>query len=264
MIFILGGNGFIGSAITRACQAAGMEHQIIDRKNYASKIGARCDVFVNAAGNSRKYFAAEKPIEDFDASVRSVRSSLVDFRYETYVLISSADVYPDSSSPMVTNEDQSLEPSRMTPYGFHKYLAELCVQHGARRWLILRGGGFVGPLMKKNAIYDILHGGPLWLDKESELQYIHTDQAASAVFHLLKSGIVNQVFNLSAKGVVRLSDVVQWAGGAVVVKENSPRIRCELNLDRISACMDLPNSSAVVRRFVESFAAHTNDCRGER
>jgi nucleoside-diphosphate-sugar epimerase len=168
------------------------------------------------------------------------------------VLLSSADVYPDSSSPLSTLENQNLDPAAMTPYGFHKYLAELCVRHAAKRWLVIRGGGFVGPFMKKNAIYDILHGGPLWLHADSELQYIHTEQAAAMVLQLVDRDIVNEVFNLSATGTVKLSEVIHWTKSSVSANPDSPRFRCELNLAKISGHLTLPETSSVVREFVAS------------
>jgi len=252
MIYILGGQGFIGSGIAKTCESAGRECTIVDLHNYESFRGKKCRILINAAGNSKKFLAAQDPIKDFDASVRSVRASLVDFTCQTYVLISSADVYPDSSCPAATIEDQDLNPSQMTPYGFHKYVAELYVRHCAKEWLVLRGGGFVGPSLKKNAIYDILHGGPLWLDPESELQYIHTHQFAALILQLLDLGIKNEIFNLSATGVVKLSEAMKWAERNIPVQSNSPRVRCELNLSKVSAYVDLPDTRSTVRKFVES------------
>jgi nucleoside-diphosphate-sugar epimerase len=250
MIFILGGKGFVGSGYARVCEASGRKYQVIDRGNYASFVGQHCDVLINAAGNSKKFLARQNPVADFDTSVRAVHASLVDFCCDTYVLVSSADVYPDSSSPATTSESQFLEVPEMSPYGFHKYLAELCVRHAAKRWIIARCGGFVGPLMKKNPIYDILHGGPLWLAPESELQYIHTDQAAKIIMDLADRGITKEILNVCGAGVVRLSNVMQWAKREVPIHSGSPRFRCELDLAKASALVDLPTSESVVREFV--------------
>ena len=163
-VFLIGGEGFVGSAYARLLARTGIEHAIITRANYDHLVGQHCDVLINANGNSRKPLAVSDPLADFDASVRSVRASLVDFQFERYVHLSSCDVYPDCSSPETTQESVPPEIGRQSPYGFHKYLAEQCVQHAAANWQVFRLGGFVGPGLKKNAIFDILHGGPLWLD----------------------------------------------------------------------------------------------------
>jgi len=255
MIYILGGRGFVGSAFARACEAAGGEYRIIDRENYSRLAGSSCDLFINAAGNSKKFLSGRAPLRDFDASVRSVRSSLTDFGFKRFVLISSADVYPDSSAPETTSEDRELDVARMSAYGFHKYLAELCVRHAARDWLIVRCGGFVGPGLRKNAVFDILNGGPLWLDPKSELQYIHTDQAAAAVLRLADLGVAREIVNLCARGVVSLSQVMGWAGREVAVEAGSPLIRCELDLSRALSFVELPETAHAVRQFVASHAS---------
>lgn len=253
MIFIIGGRGFVGSAFARVCTALGREFSIIDRLNYEDFVGRRCDILVNANGNSKKYLAQQDPLGDFDASVRSVRASLVDFKYDQYVYLSSCDVYPDCSSPRTTVEQAELDISRQSPYGFHKYLAEKCVQHVASSWLIIRFGGFVGPGLRKNAIYDILAGGPLWVSAESELQFMHTDQAASIVLSIADSGIRNDVFNVCGRGVVRLREVMDWAGREVTVQPASPLVRYEVNIEKISALVEVPCTRSVVREFVSDW-----------
>lgn len=250
MIFLLGGDGFVGSALVRACSSSGQEYAVINRRNYTGVLGQKCDVFIHAAGNSKKYLSKQDPLQDFIESVQSVRRSLVDFRFKTYVLISSAEVYPDSASPTTTSEDQGIDVHLQSPYGFHKYLAELCVRHSAPRWLILRFGGLVGPGLKKNPIYDVLNGGPLWITPESELQYMHSDRAASITLSLLKKGVYNSILNVCGRGVINLKQVMQWAGREVAVRPGSSRVRCELSLSRLSAHADLPETCRTVKEFV--------------
>ncbi len=252
MIFIIGGRGFVGSAFARVCEATGRSYSIITRQNYQEFIGKRCDVIINADGNSKKFLAREDPLQDFDASVRTVRASLLDFKYDYYVYLSSCDVYPDCSSPERTTERQELDVSAQSPYGFHKYLAEQCVQHAAKKWLIIRFGGFVGPGLKKNAIYDILNGGPLWLDPESELQFMHTDRAAEIVLGLLDRGVYNEIFNVCGHGVIKLRDIMEAIGVKVPVPPGSPRVRYDVNIDKISRLFDMPETKETVLEFVRA------------
>ena len=250
MIFIIGGRGFVGSAFVRASVAAGREFLVVDRQNYGEVVGKSCNVLINANGNSKKYLAQQAPIQDFDASVRSVRASLTDFRYECYVYVSTCDVYPDCSSPQTTSEDQELDVSLQSPYGFHKYLAEQCVRHVAKRWLIVRFGGFVGPRMMKNPIFDILKGGPLWLAPESELQFMHTDQAANIMLSLLNRGICNDIFNICGRGVVKLREVINRTGKNIPVQPDSPRVRYEVNISKISALIEMPDTRITIFDFL--------------
>lgn len=250
MIFILGGHGFVGSAYARRLELAGRPHVVLSRQNYRDYVGRSCDLFINANGNSRKLLAAREPLEDFDASVRSVRSSLVDFRFEKYVFLSTVDVYPDCSSPQTTGEDSPLDLARQSPYGFHKYLAEQCVRHAARRWLIVRLGGFVGPELKKNAIFDVLEGDRLWLDPASALQFIHTDAAAEMVLRLAEMPRENEVFNLCGQGTIALEEVRCASGRDVAVQRDAPRVRYEVAIDKLSQLVDVPATRQTVLDFV--------------
>ena len=249
-ILILGGRGMLGSAFARYCEESGRPYTVIARGDYAALCGRSCDIFVNANGNSRKPLASAKPLEDFDASVRSVRASLVDFRYRRYLHLSSCDVYPNCDSAETTREEQTFTAERQSPYGFHKYLAEQCVQHVAPEWLILRFGGFIGPGLKKNAIYDILRGGPLYLDPASELQYLHTRHAAEIAFRLLDAGVKNEVFNVCGKGVVRLNEVAALAPAAIIAQPGSPLVRYEISLEKLSRYVEPPETRPEVMAFV--------------
>jgi nucleoside-diphosphate-sugar epimerase len=249
-IFVLGGRGLLGSALTRFCERTGRTVTVIGRDNYANVQGRHCKIFVNANGNSRKPLAAKDPVSEFDASVRSVRASLVDFRFQRYVHLSSCDVYSDCTSPASTNEEQVPDPASQSTYGFHKYIAEQCVRHAAKDWLIFRLGGFIGPGLKKNAIFDIIHGGPLFLDPASELQFLHTDRAAEIIFQILDQGVCNDIFNLSGGGVVRLSEVAALYPGSIAVSPGSPIVRYEMTLAKISRYVQPPETRPEVMAFV--------------
>lgn len=250
MIFLIGGRGLVGSAFARLFDTQGVEYAILDRQTYGQYTGRSCKLLINANGNSRKPLARERPLEDFDASVRSVRASLNDFRFDRYVHLSSCDVYPDCSSPAATSEDGALAARAQSPYGFHKHLAEQCVQHAAADWLIFRFGGFVGPGLKKNAIFDILKGGPLWLDPRSELQFLRTDDAARIVMQLA-GDVTREVFNLCGSGVVRLSDVIERTGREVAVQPGSPLVRYDVSITKISRHIAIPDSRESVLQFVD-------------
>jgi nucleoside-diphosphate-sugar epimerase len=251
MIFILGGRGFLGSALAGYCQAQGWAHAAIDQEEYASFSGASCDLLVNANGSSRKFLANENPIEDFDLNVRSVRRTLEDFRFGGYVYFSSADVYPDSSSPATTREDSLIDPAGQSPYGFHKYLAEQCVRHKTSEWLILRLSGFVGPGLRKNPIHDILSDQPLWVSSDSEFQYLHTRDLARMVFELaLSQRVRREAVNVGAQGVISIQEAARLAGKPLHIREGSPRVRCELSLDKLGRRCEVPQTAATIRDFL--------------
>lgn len=255
MIYLLGGNGFVGSAYARLLAAHGLPHQIITRENYDSLCGIGCDIFINANGNSKKFLATREPLNEFDQSVRSVARTLEDFRCGTYVFLSTGDVYPDQSSPGATGEDQAIDPARQSRYGLHKSLAEQLVRGTQQKWLILRMGGFVGPGLKKNAVYDMLSGGSVWLSPQSELQFISTDGAARLVWDLVEHGERDACVDLGAQGTVNLGDLHKKIGSASQFMPGAPTIRFELSLDRLARLAGgaLPSSQAEVDAFLASW-----------
>lgn len=252
MIFIIGGAGFVGSAFVRELDARGLSYRVIEKENYDDFVGKSCDLLINANGNSKKYLANEDPVGDFDTSVRSVMASLVNFKYDFYLYLSSCDVYPDCSSSQSTLEDRALDPGDQSPYGFHKYLAEQCVRHFAKKWLIVRFGGFVGAGLRKNPIYDILHGGPLWLDPESELQFLDTDKAAKIVLGLVDAGHVKETFNVCGNGLIKLREVIDAAGCPVKVQPGSPSVRYDVNTTKLLSVTEVPSTRRTILNFVQA------------
>ena len=257
MIYIIGGRGYVGSGFARHCRARGLPHQVITRENYDRFAGTSCDVLVNANGNSRKYLADRDPVAEFDQSVRSVAVSLAAFTAGTYVLISTGDVYDDPSQPASSGEDRELDIGRMSRYGLHKFLAERLVIGAHANWLVVRAGGFVGPGIKKNAIFDILTGGKIWLSPQSELQFIQTDHAAAIVMGIVERGIRREIVNLGGSGTVRLGDVHAACRSTGEFDPGAPTVRYELSLAKLAALspVAIPNSADEVGRFTAGWPA---------
>lgn len=253
MIYIIGGCGFVGLAIVRACQRRGQSFQNLTHDIIDQFTGTSCELLINANGNSKKFMADRDPLWEFDASVRSVRASLANIHAARYVYLSSCDVYPDCSSPEATREEQALDITKQSAYGFHKYLAEQCVIRNAPEWLIFRMGGFVGPGLKKNAVYDILNGGPLWLSPESALQFIHVDIAADIILDMALSQRRNDIFNLCGTGVVTLSEVMSAVEGAVMCRPDSPRVHYEVSTEKLCGVYKIPESRQTVLAFVQDY-----------
>lgn len=258
MIYVLGGGGFVGSAYVRMLAARGLPVKAITRANYDELSGSSCAVLVNANGNSKKFLSTRDPLWDFDASVRSVVASLEDFKAERYVFLSSGDVYPETHTPAVTREDQEIDLGRISRYGLHKFLAEQVVRSVHSSWLVVRMGGFVGDGLRKNAIFDMLTGAPVWLSPESELQFIDTADAARIVWDLVEAGREREVVNLGAEGLLNLGAFHRAIGSSSAFKADAPTVRYELSLDRLRtlrAGAALPRTVDCVMRFAEAVRA---------
>lgn len=256
MIYIVGGAGYVGSAYSRLCKSRGLPFRVIGRDNWDEFEGTQCDVLINANGNSVKRLADQDPLLEFDQSVRSVEKSLSVIRAGTYVFLSSGDVYPDPSSPTSTDEAIAPNIGAMSRYGLHKHLAEQCVMGVHKNWLIVRMGGFVGPGIRKNAIFDILSGSKVWLSPDSALQFIHTDHAAALVMKLVETGAAREIVNLGAKGCLRLGDLHQACESKSVFDPQAPTVRYELSLRKLEKLVGrLPDTKEDALAFAKGWPA---------
>lgn len=254
MIYLIGGRGFVGSGYARLFEREGLQFEILNGENFALFDGTSCEVLINANGNSKKFLAEREPLWDFEASVSTVASSLYTIQAERYVFLSTGDVYPRQDEPGITREADTFDPAEMSRYGMHKFLAETLVRANHKQHLVVRMGGFVGPGLKKNAIFDMLNGAPVWLHPDSELQFISTDSAARIVWSLVEKGIVNETINLGARGVVRIGDVYEEIGSKSEFQPEARKIRFEISTDKLASLYpgELPTSRQEVSAFLNA------------
>lgn len=255
---VLGGKGFVGSAIVAEARARGYEVLVVDKEEYASAIGTRCDLLINANGNSKKFLARENPALEFDLSVRSVQRAMHDFKATRVVHLSTMDVYPDVSDPALNREDTPIDITRQSPYGFHKYLAEQIVRHDGDQWLIFRMAGFVGQGLWKNSIFDLLTGQPLRVHPDSEYQYLNTRDLARAIFSVAEAGATQEVFNITGDGLMSLRQVSKMIPQCLLdaTWETLPRERYEMNVQKIGRLHPLPSTEETIREFIQEWCAH--------
>ena len=250
MIFILGAKGFVGSAFLRYCQLNQMECTAIDLDNYIDYVGQSCDLLINAAGHSSKRLALTDPLQIHDRNVRDTLRSLIDFRAKRYVYLSTCDVYDDCSNPDRNTETTQLLPASMSRYGMSKYMGELITQKYANEFLIIRLGGMVGPGLLKNAIYDLTHGGVLYVNSDSAYQYLHTDQVAQMVMHLAQEQPAGEVFNLCGDSAVVLRKTQRWLG-QVARENNLPCEHYEINISKLKTQIFVPTSEAAIKQYIQ-------------
>jgi nucleoside-diphosphate-sugar epimerase len=252
-ITLIGAQGFVGSAFARLLSQQPVELLSVTRQNYDLCRGQYSDVTIEASCNSKKYLADAEPLSDFQASVTHRLQTLLDFPAALHIHISSVDVYRDLTTPERTSETEPLEPGA-SRYGVHKGLAEQLVRHYAQRWLIVRLAGMVGPGLRKNPVYDILHGQPLRIHPDSQYQFMHTDDVARLVWWLYESGQSEQVFNLCGEGLISPRRVAELAGRpldlSLLRDADKPRL-VDINVDRFRRLHALPRTEAVVAAFVK-------------
>ena len=256
---VIGAHGFIGSAIVAEAQQRGYAVTAVDRDNYEAQRGASATLLINANGNSRKFIDERDPAQGFELSVSSVLNALLDFKFDQYIQISSGAIYPREDNPKHNREATPLQPAGMSPYGFHKWLAEQLVRHHAPRHLIVRLGGVVGPRLRKNALFDLLTGNPWFVHPDSEFQYMDTRDLARALFTLHESQLpAGTLLNLSARGTISVRRMAEIAN--VSIPESAlacPQLRAELNVERAASLLPLPSTEETIRRFIAD--VHSGD-----
>lgn len=227
----------------------------IDRSSYDAAAREGCDVLIHAAGNSAKYIADRDPVADFDQSVSLAVRAASDFKPELFVLVSSVDVYPHLSHPDSTHERTVIDPLEASVYGFHKRLAELAVQRHARRWLIPRLAGMVGPGLRKNPVHDVLHGQPIRIHPDSQYQFMTTDDAAEAVWRLVAAQVHTEIFNICGEGLISPREIAALAGTPLHVHPDAdraePRI-VNVSTAKISAIHAMPSTYQTIAAFIRA------------
>ncbi len=252
-ILVIGARGFLGSAMVRDASARGHRITAIGRGELEAVRGREFSLVVDANGNSRKFLASRDPALDFEQSVGSVMQSLFSVRTDTYLYLSSSEVYRNRSDPAANCEDCAGRSGHDSAYGFHKLLAEELVKNYAPNWLILRLSGFVGEGLWKNAVYDILAHHPVRVSPDSEYQFMNTNDLASIAMMLWEAGHRKEIFNVAARGTIPLKDIIDLVPGYgdVPLAEDLPVEQYELNTEKLSAVLPVPENRPTVTAFVQ-------------
>jgi len=253
-VTVIGANGFVGSAFVRLLRGQPRVELIqVTRDTYTQFRGLESDVVIEAACNSRKYLADQNPAAEFEASVTHRLRTLLDFPAKFHLHLSSVDVYNDLTSPATTREDTPVDVRGNSRYGAHKFLAEQLARHYASRWLIVRFAGMVGPGLRKNPVYDILHGEPLRLHPGSHYQFLHSDDAARIAWGLVQSGLNREIFNVCGEGLISTQEVSVLAKRPLNLTLLSPDARpriVNVSVEKIKGFTSLPATRQTMEAFV--------------
>ena len=251
IFFVLGGEGFIGSAICRYLKKNKIKYFSITKKNYRKFLYKNCDIFVNCNGNSIKWFSEKDYSMDFDKTVISTFKSTKDFKFKKNVLISSGEVY--NKNIKIKHENSKIESSKLSNYGFNKLLAEEIIKRTCNSFLIFRMGGFVGKNLKKNLVYDLINNKQIWVSKKSTYQYIDVDEASSIIFKILKK-TKNEIFNLTGKGPINLVDILSLLNiKRTNFKKKLKLEKNNLHLKKISKLTKIPTTKNQLKIFYDNF-----------
>jgi len=251
-IFILGGNGFLGSAFCDFFKNNNIRFESIAKNNYKNYIGKKCDIFINANGSSKKYLYETNQLLDFELNVFSVYKTFKDFKFKTYVYLSTSDIYGSNVNLSSSDEKTLVDSKSLSGYAFHKYISENLVKYFCRKWFIFRLNGFVGKKLKKNIIFDLLNYIPLFIKPTSKIQFMDTKKMAECIFEIVKKNKkINNVYNLSGTGYADLIKIIKKYKLKYKTRKNAKKIVHLINLKKIKKIVNLPHSQSQCEKFVE-------------
>lgn len=188
---LIGSTGFVGGNLQRQMAFDDGFHS----RNIDALAGGRYSLLVCAGAPAEKWRANQAPEAD-RASLARLTSALQHVQADRVVLISTVDVYP---SPTAVDEATPIDDDGGQPYGRHRLALERFVQ--ARfHTTVLRLPGLYGPGIKKNVIFDVLHGKPIdGLAPDSTHQYYDLARLGRDVETALACGL--ELVNLATEPV---------------------------------------------------------------
>ncbi|HEU0120903.1 MAG TPA: NAD-dependent epimerase/dehydratase family protein [Bryobacteraceae bacterium] len=146
---LIGHTGFLGGNL--AAQTA-FSHSY-NSKNISQIEGEHFDLVICGGVTATKWWANQNPAED-RTRIDSLLRHLSTVRAERFVVLSTVDVYP-----VLQNVTESFDcaSARNHPYGSNRLYFEQAVRAIFPQVTVVRISGVVGPGLKKNVIFDLMH-----------------------------------------------------------------------------------------------------------
>lgn len=254
IIYILGGNGLLGKRISDNLKRIKTNRVIkVTKNNYNNYKNKKCDIFINANGNSSKFIGNKYPVKDFKKSVNTTYNSLFDFKFNKYIFLSSIDVYSESKALYQKKENSKIDIENINHYGFNKFISENIVKHYAKSFIILRIGNVIDARLKKNHIFDMISNKKVFVNQNSKTSLISGEEIAIIVNKLIKKKTFNQTYNLCGKNIISYKDIDKY------LKLNSnfdifkPKQIFGANVDKLQNKLKIKlNTEKFLKKFIKA------------
>jgi hypothetical protein len=150
---LIGHTGFVGSTLARERKFASyFNSSTIDEID-----GGHFDTVVCAGVSAVKWLANKEPARD-RAAIQGLIKHLDTILAAHFILISTIDVY---RKPIGVTEADTPPTENLHPYGLHRLELEQFVAQRFAKHTIVRLPGLFGAGLRKNLIFDMLHGNQL-------------------------------------------------------------------------------------------------------
>jgi len=250
MIFLIGGNGLIGSAFVRYFKKNKISYKNITRKNKKKFFNKKCDLIIDCIGNGSKSYGINNPLLDFKASVESVVENLCNIKFKKYLYISTCQVYENVTIEKFSKESFKSNTKKINNYGFNKLIAENYVKKYSDKYLIIRLPYVIGPNLRRNPFYDLLYKKRSYLTLNSKINCIHTDSIAENCIKLFKRHI-NETFNMGSRNTIKVSEILHLLKLKKVQLKNNKQAKDinNINLKKIKKQIQLPDIFEEVKKY---------------
>lgn len=189
---LVGHTGFVGGNLAA-------QHRFdacFNSKNIESIRGRDFDTLVVSGMPAAKWLANRDSRGD-RATLDSLWSNLSKCDAKAVVIVSTVDVYP---APRGVDEGTMIEPMFQEPYGKNRYELERRAGFRFPRVLSVRLPGLFSPGLKKNAIYDLMHGNQVdKIHPEARYQFYNLCRLWSDIETAMEAGL--SVVNLATEPV---------------------------------------------------------------
>lgn len=248
-VAVFGANGLLGQGLLSYLSSS---YTIIPitRENYEQKKGKSFDVFINANGNSKRFWALENPLADFEASTASVYKTLFDFSFKKYIYISSSDVYSNPNDSITTQENSETDVRNLNAYGLHKYLSEQIVKNRVENYMILRSSMILGKAVSKGPFFDIKQKQPIFITLDSKLQLITIRAIAEVITALLSKNLKNEIYNMGGKGSFDFGNINKYFSEKIEVSDRALRQHYEMNVSNLQGIYRLKTSEEYLQEYL--------------
>lgn len=186
------------------------------------------DVCINCSGAANVPFSLDKPFNDFKLNTLNIFKLLEAIRKHApkckFITMSSAAVYGNPEF-LPIKECQTIKP--VSPYGYHKVMAEMICEEYSRFWNIqtccLRIFSAYGPGLKKQLFWDLYHKivnddcPTLWGTGRESRDFINISDIVKiielAIHHSLFNGEVVNVANGKQIKISEIAEIVRKVSG---------------------------------------------------
>lgn len=178
---LIGSTGFVGGNLLRQTTFDALYHS----RNIDAIAGQEFDWLVCAGAPAEKWRANQDPAAD-RANLDRLEAALSHVSARRAILISTVDVYP---APRKVDEASPFDPTAASAYGYHRFGLERFFQTRFET-MIVRLPALFGPGLKKNVVFDLLHGHALDnVHADSSYQYYPLDRLWADLMTAWEAGI---------------------------------------------------------------------------